>query len=505
MPLVLMRCGGNVLELSCDGGPLPMEFQKKCELALTYSHLYALRGADAYDAMGNYQPTRTETKTMWSLDRKGRFLASLGWRYRLEDMVRQAGYGFERVSVDHPHPRPDRYAVDWERLFERMDLRPKQDELLASLEPVDHGLIDIPPACGKTFNIAAYALAHYKARIHIVTEGLDILRRIDSHMTKFFPNVGFVAGSKQRFGERITVISSDSLHKVGEGFDDPRSPRAADVVFFDEVHKAASPSVLEQVSKYKYARMYGLSASIDGRFDKAHAQLEGIFGRRVFTLTYPEAVALKLCAPVRVEWVNVSGFRSPGEGARGTRWEKLAIWTNDARNQAIADKVRSFPPDTQILVMVSRSEHAAHLKRFLPEFEMCYDQMDDYDRYVEAGYINPATDPKVTPQRRMEMLKQFEAGTLRRVIATDVWSTGVDFVNLGVVVRADARASAIMDIQIPGRANRIADGKEWAVIVDTMDEFDPAAESKSRSRERNYRSRGWTQVGLSRRRPAAGG
>lgn len=501
MSVITMRRGGNIIELSLNGGPLPPDIEQSFKNQLRYTHLYTLRGIDAYDHLGNYRPTRAEIKELYHIDRKGRFNASIGWQYRLRRELERSGYSVEVVDVDPPHPRPNRYEVIWDRIFERMDLRVKQDEILAAMEQYDHGLIDVPAGVGKTFLIGAYALAHPYARIHVITEGLDILNRIYRHLVKFIPNVGMVGGGKRRFGSHVTVISADSLHVVGEGFDDPSSPRAADVVFFDEVHKAGAPTILEQIRRYRRCKMYGLSASIGDRFDGADFQLEGIFGEVIFSMTYQEAEALGLVSPIRVEWVNMD-FECPEllKNKKGAQMEKWLIWRNEERNRRFAQKMQEFDDDTQCLILVATVTHAVALKQFLPEYKLCYDQCKEYDLFVRRGLLDPRDEPPMTPARREQMRVQFEEGVLKKVIATDVWSTGVDFSALSVLGRLDGRDSRIMDTQAPCRANRIHEGKAYATVVDCMDYFHPTLQRRSNNRRRHYIKQGWTQVGLSTRR-----
>lgn len=498
-----MRRGGNLIELSYAGGPLPPALAERFKAELQYTHLTSLRGADAYDAVGNYRPTRSEVRLLYLVSgRTGRFLASVGWQYRLARVAGELGYAVAVEDTDPPHPRPDRYAVDWSRLFDRMDLRVKQDEILAALETADHGLLDVPPGVGKTFLLAAYALAHPRARVHVVTDGIDIINRIYRHLTKFVPNVGLVGGGKARFGQQVTVISADSLHKVGEGFDDPHSPKAPDVVFFDEVHKAGAPTTLTQLARYQRCRMYGMSANIGDRFDGADAQLEGLFGEVLYSMSYPEAEALGLVAPVRVEWVKMD-FEPDRDVAEAgpAQLEKRAVWRHEERNRRFAARMAQFPPDTQVLVMVATVDHAVRLKQFLPDFQLCYDQCKDYQGYVRSGLLDPDAEPPMTAARREQMRRAFEAGELKKVIATDVWSTGVDFVALQVLGRADGRDSRIMDTQVPGRANRVHGGKPHALVVDCMDVFHPTLLRRANGRKRAYLKQGWTMVGLGTRRP----
>ncbi len=498
MSEIIMRHGGNIIELSLDRGPLPPEIDNKLKAILQYTHLTSLRGVDAYDVMGNYRPTRSETRILHRVDSRGRLICSDGWRYRLQRTLQEMGHTVVCLSTDSPHPRTDRFDTDWDRIFECMDLRARQDEMMAAYETREQGYMNIPPGTGKTHLIAAYCLSHPKARIHVITDGVDIINRIYRHLIKYIPNVGLVGGGKRRFG-RVTVISADSLHVVGEGFDDPLSKKSADVVIFDEFHKAGAPSILTQLAKYQNCKRYGLSGSVE-RFDGGDVQLEGIFGEELFSMTYQEAQALGLVVPVFVEWVKMDFDMPEIAESNGDHLERGGLWRNEKRNQKLAEKVREFADDVQVLVMVDKVDHAVHLKQFLPEFQLCYGTMKEYSTHVRTGMLDPANEPPMTPYRREKMRQQFEDGTLKKVIATDVWSTGVDFTGLSVLARADGRGNDTLDTQIPCRANRVVEGKPHALIIDCMDGFQNTLLRRSNARKRNYIKKGWQQLGLGNRR-----
>ena len=108
-------------------------------------------------------------------------------------------------------------------------------------------------------------------------------------------------------------------------------------------------------------------------------------------------------------------------------------------------------------------------------------------------------DP-LTPKQVEKIREKFSSGELKRAIATGIWSTGVDFPQLSVIIRADGGASPIKDTQMPGRVCRISDGKEKGVLVDMADLFDTWAAYRSKSRFKNYKDKKWEilDINLSR-------
>ena len=138
-----------------------------------------------------------------------------------------------------------------------------------------------------------------------------------------------------------------------------------------------------------------------------------------------------------------------------------------------------------------------HLLQHLPEFELCYGKIspDDVAKYKREGLL-PETWLPMTAARREALREGCSAGTVKKVIATDVWSTGVDFVNLRVLYRVDARSSEIVDNQGPGRVSRIAPDKYGGILVDCWDMFDSRFTNRSMTRRKHYKKLGWKQTNI---------
>ena len=200
--------------------------------------------------------------------------------------------------------------------------------------------------------------------------------------------------------------------------------------------------------------------------------------------------------PIRVRWLDVRG-ESPCAGMVEVQRARWGLWRNERRNSIISAEAKTFGDDEQVLIMVTTFEHAVHLKQHLPDFTLCYAERSDdtaFDRYVKAGMLS-ADEPKMTVQRRAQLREDFTSGKLKKVIATDVWSTGVSFNGLSILIRADARGSEIMDAQIPGRVCRLDQktGKQEGLLIDCLDQFDSGYREAARKRRKNYEAKGWEQ------------
>lgn len=481
---------GNLSELSVISGELPQALSKELEDNLTYTHVSQVRGKDAY-TRGKYIPFESEAVTLYDYNDNGNMIFPKGFSKRIYDLCKKAEAHIEVMDYPPAVETPNRFQVNFDRVFSHMDLKAKQDECLATISVSDGGIIVAPTGFGKSFLFAAVCLMYQNARIHVITRRRDVMKRLMRHLSKYIPDVGQVGGGQRTWG-RVTVITADSLHLV-----DHTPGVSADIVLYDEVHEAAAPSYSVELSKYQHCKMFGFTATPEGRFDGAHYRLEGLFGPKIFEMAYQEAVHHGLVLPVQVDWIDVRMPVNPCEFKKETAKERAGIWRNPVRNKLIADKANSFDDDDQVLILVRTLEHAVYLKQELPNFKLCYDKMDSdqYEALVKKGMLDKLDEPPMTPHIRDKMSKDFEAGTLKKVIATDVWSTGVDFPQLSVLIRADARASEIMDIQAPGRVVRRHDasGKDHGLVVDCMDYFDDAFLRRSQERKKTYIRQGWEQ------------
>lgn len=491
LPSVInLTIGNSLLQVSAIGGaPLDERLCKLLESRLCYTH--ATYNQPTY--FSKKSGITTEIRRIFQYDAKGNLVCPRGFLSRVKQDVESLGYTTAINDLDREYNEGPAFKIDIGKLDGRIQLRDKQDECLASIMTSRGGIIVGPTGFGKSFMFSAICMAYPNAKIQIVTRRVDVMKRIHGGLSKFIPNLGMVGSGSCKW-DRVTVITADSMHRIsheGEGL--------ADILLYDEAHEAVAPTYQHELGKFLRTRKFGFTASPDGRMDGAHFMLEAIFGPRIFEMSYSEAVEVDLVVPIKFEWihVNIPG-PSPCADLSGVAKERWGIWRNEVRNKAIAKKALEFDPDDQVLIMVKSVEHAVYLKQELPDFQLCYDSMDpvDYARYVKKGMLEPVLEPLMTPARREEMRLGFERGTLKKVISTDVWSTGVDFAQLCVLIRADARASKIVDIQAPGRVARKHDasGKKFGLVLDCMDNFDYTFLGRSKSRRLSYRAMGWEEL-----------
>ena len=490
--VIIIRRSANLIEISNDGtSPLDQTSRDLLEPRLTYTHQKYLRGPDRIDPISGYTkgPFAFEEKRLFKYDGKGRFVCGIGFFKKIVDLLSKSGASISTVNTDPTHPRIRRFEEDWDNVAQTVNFRPKQADCLVNISANEYGTIKAPTGFGKGMIIAMVCLLYPYAKIHVVTPSKDLVAKTVALLTKFLPNIGQVGCGKKRI-ERITVFSADSLH-LSDG--------DADIMLADEIHQLAAPTYSDSLAKYKYSRNFGFSATPTGRQDGADAKLESLFGSMIFELSYQEAVNLGLVVDITVDWLDVRMSMNPCEGKKDTSKKRWGIWRNETRNKIIADKALSYDTNDQVLILVETIEHLLFLRKLLPGFESCYSEnglkSSDIDLYKRWGLMEPMEEP-IKVKEREQLRKNFETGLIKKVIATSVWATGVDFEQLAVLIRADAMGSEIMDIQAPGRVSRrnTKGEKEVGIVVDCRDQFDDGLRRKALGRQKSYESNGWTQL-----------
>jgi len=378
--------------------------------------------------------------------------------------------------------------IDEARLA-RFTFRPLQreciDALLQAVRQKHGGLISAPCAFGKSYLLAAFCMALPDAKIDIVSRRRDVVLGNYNTLASFFGTVGLVTTGRRK-KDRITVYTSGSL-----GYSD----FSADIICLDEVHELVTDRVLEKLVKYR-GYCFGFSATPFTRFDNLHTRLLGLCGPVLYTADYNQCVQANLVVPIVVLWQRCD--TPEGIFARYDSvimLKRYGIWRNERRNQAIADVARRYyEAGNQVMILVETVEHVLQLKKLLPEFEVCYAASSlERRRYKDIEYM------PISSAIRERLRQRFLAGELRGVIATNIWSVGVSFNNLQVLIRADGVGSATAAIQAPGRVCRLGDAKDYGLVIDFEDRFDSRLRQKAVLKSKIYKKQGWWQITADKR------
>jgi len=484
---------GSLIQLSADGvQPLDPYILRKIEPQLCYNHVCFNWAQVAYGGRRE-QSFESETVRLFEYDSDSLLVTQKGFLPRLTEIFKAENYAISFIDYDEPKAASV-YMEDWDDVVSKFDFRPQQDVCLTQIAGHDGGIIDAITAFGKMYVIAMVCCLYRNAKIDIVVSRKDVADSIQRLVTKYVPLVGRVGGGKKVKG-RVTVYTVKSLN---------HSNYDADIVLADEVHELVTDANRLFLSRYKNARMFGFTASKETRMDNAYHHLEGMFGPTIFKIDYPTGEKLGLVVPIVVQWLDVRSNSNPCSGISNiTVQKRLGIWQHAERNSVIAEAANGLhAKGQQVLILVDTVEHLLHLKKLLPEFAICCSENAEVNSnkslhasYVQLGLLEE-DEVVMTAVKRGQTREAFERRELLGVIATGVWSVGVSFNGLNVLIRADGSSSETANVQLPGRVCRTdaATAKGCGILIDCIDHWDNKYRNRSFSRRRSYSQRGWTQV-----------
>ena len=430
-----------------------------------------------------------------------------GFAKRCKDHLTLCGYAVEVVDARTPMPAPDMAKA-------MTGLREYQYELVYRLLMSGGGVLSGATGLGKTHIIKALCNAYSHdalmqrgtPTIVVAVPDKDITQKNFDDLTELLPdrNVGLLMSGRNKPSDDIQVITLDSLHKLEA--DD------VGVLIVDEMHTAASDTRAQELLRFTKARVWGVSATPDGRFDGKDTVAEGIFGPIVATFSYQDGVKAGCLVPVKVYWIDAP---EPNIGLDNyTRYKtrdqryKWGVYNNRALNDMVGRIFAGIPQDLQTLGMLQFTKHMEQVLRSCANAGatpvQCHAGTDPAE-FPAASFWHVHA---ISPKERKEIYERMKSGEIRQAVSTHVWKQGVNFADLRVVVNLGGGGSEIVAKQVPGRASRKVDGKGEAYIIEFAHPWDRTIAPKTgrpvsgpvakddKARAKIYEALGFEQIHL---------
>lgn len=471
----------------CAIGGLPPDLETRVKQELVYEQL-------SYQMVRGRPMTIATPVRMWDHQLDGRLVFMSGYMSRVVGLVEAAGL---EISSYTRLDRTDRSSVEPDiRAAAQAGLRPEQIQLLSAMVGFDDGQLVAGTGVGKSWLMREACSVFPNARIVFCAPNQETVRTLHRYIQeRLGDNVGQV-GAGRRHTRRVTVSTYDSVLHVDQ-------IDKCDIFIADECHRAASKSYARDFAAIQSPlKRFGLTATPDGRFDKAEWLIEGLFGPVRVNLAYQDSVTTGSVLPIHVLAVENPYGPAPDQidaCAQQVKKDRLALWRNVGRNELIAEvteTLRGKYQDPQALILVDKIEHALVLKQMLPDYVLFHGDLDQARVEKLTRQLGNIEGFLMPQSQRQAMLRQFETGELRRVIGTAILGTGVSANECQIVTIAGGSGATISFRQSIGRASRKADGKTHATAVVPMDTFHKSYRARSLKLLGSARKEGHTIVKL---------
>ena len=346
-----------------------------------------------------------------------------------------------------------------------------QEQMFKGLLAKDRsGLLKAPTRYGKSTLIVNTLRVFPGLKSVITAPGVDLLGQLVKALKEQLPGreiKGLFSKSKDKAqSDDITVVSLDSLHKI--------DAEGTKLLLIDEPHAAVSDSRAPELSRFSSARVYGFGATTDGRYDGADKLITGLIGPVLVQKTFREAVAEGAVCPIKV-WAVRLKFDPYNCASRDKAYRDLIF-----KNLGFNDLVKQLsdfiiPEDFQTIIFADEVK-----------------QIELMNTFMTSGV--QAAAKKMTTKERADLFGKMVRNEIKRCIATDIFSTGVTFPDVRVIINAASGGSGIMSIQKIGRLGQCRPGKVCGHMIDFLWEPDGLTPEQMESRDFDRDNNQWTNV-----------
>jgi superfamily II DNA or RNA helicase len=377
----------------------------------------------------------------------------------------------------------DKFNVEWEIMDYRPEvvlgkplpihdvtLREYQEEAVGLAIQRERGILCAGTGAGKSSMLSAI-IARTNVKTLILIHKQDIFYQLISTFERILKiPIGKLGDGECQF-ENVTVAMIQTVAHIFDpkvkvlAKDNKILAEKADVikqflgeiecVLIDEAHHVAADTfwdVMQNIPKARYR--IGVTAT-PFREDNMDLMLEGALAKQFIKISSSDLIDKKFLVPPDIYLFPVAHQRRQKDDTYGIVYNEEIV-NNMDRNSLICNlALKARHAGKSVLIAVTQIEHGEVLEHML--------QTQD----KTAIFVNGQSKSEV----RKNILKQLGSGIgpARIVVATNIYSEGVDMPALAVLINAAGAASGIHSLQLLGRVLRSFPGKTKAWVVDLQD------------------------------------
>lgn len=442
---------------------------------LTFPHIWyrnEVKIENGSMVMVDGKPITYKQQNIWDKEAiisKGKsWIFHTGLLTRIENYCEKKDLSFEiDYNLDHFHS-PIYHIQD--RLPNGIILKPFQLSLIKKAIMRERGIIKSATGTGKTIMQIALCDSFYDANILILAHTKDIViqtrKKLEELYNEDVQQIG--GGKKYKYNgmkKEIIVSTIQSFAKIPSG----DYADYFDVVMVDECHHVSDFPYDYDRKKGKKESLYtsvlgniqapirlGFTATPPDKPSQIFA-CEGLLGPIIGEFTLEQATNMGVLAKPIVKIIKLPKISEIRKLKTYDEIYKEGIVRNYQRNQNILDQAERIVENGETcLIFVTQLEHGERLFNLSKTRTYLKDCIE---------YVRGATDG----ESREKTKEAFKNKNIKCVIATAVWTEGVDIPSLDAIIMASSEKSAKTTIQKIGRGLRIAEGKEKVIIYDFFD------------------------------------
>jgi superfamily II DNA or RNA helicase len=366
---------------------------------------------------------------------------------------------FPGVSVADARTFPE-MEIRMPRIGAGFDFRAYQVEYLMSALREMRMVVDSSTGSGKTIMMASI-LDSINLRTLIIVPTLTLLGQLTTELKKILPHrvIGEASSKLLNPNHPVVIGLPGTLSKLSDDW-----LKTFQVLLMDECHKSPGEICHNLIMTINAPYRYGFSGTPTGRSDGRDLVTQGLFGKVIQLIDREELVTQGYLAKTEVEM-----YRGSWEGDYHVIEDTLIV-NNPKRNALIAKLVEQNRHST-IIILVRRIDHG----------KILHNMFRDRSCLITG---------ESSAEEREQVRQSAKSGRVPILIATDVFTTGLDISNLGVGINARGDKAEIGTAQGLGRIVRPWRDicKKW---IDIYDDYHPMLADHAKERLDIYNQEGY--------------
>ena len=318
----------------------------------------------------------------------------------------------------------------------------------------DAVMVQMPTGTGKTYLLAALVGLFLKEEVWVVAHRRELVSQIKDTLERFF-------SSLKTTSIKVTSIQWLSRH-YGEMEEKPG------LIVIDEAHHALAETYAEVMNAYPKAKKLGLTATpyrLNGKgFTDLFDTLLCSWSMEKFIaegrLSLYDYYSIK---PDSAAQLLIDSLQKRGADGDYQQKELNEVMDVKPSLERLCLTIKEYVPGKKGIVYAISIQHAEHIAEF----------------YRENGIKAVAISSKTPLAERQELIERFKSSSLSSslnsssddievLVSVDLFSEGFDCPDVEFIQLARPTLSLAKYMQMVGRGLRVAEGKEYCVILDNV-------------------------------------
>lgn len=332
-------------------------------------------------------------------------------------------------------------------------------------DKIEKALLISSTGTGKTY-ASAFAMREMGFRkVLFLAHRNQIAKQALISFQKVFNNVfsmGLVTGKYQQYDKDFVFATIQTLSKTEnlERFD----KKHFDAIIIDEAHHSAANSYKKIMDYFEPYFWLGMTATPDKRDDSIDGRnIYEIFDHNVaYEIRLQQAMEEDLLCPFHYFGITDLQMISDTGSSKEEQLENFRYLTSDERVSYVMSQAEYYGYSGERvkgLIFCSRVEEARELS----------------SKFNTKGWRTIVLSGEDSEETRAEAIERLAGdeceSALDYIISVDIFSEGVDVVEINQVIMLRPTQSPIVFVQQLGRGLRKAEGKEYVVILDFIGNY----------------------------------